>query len=137
MEVAGRHILVRGIRRARQWRVLTRVGIATAAVAAATAFQLPLEADVPGEPFLLYLVVALTSAVGLGRIPGFVAVAETTVTSVLYFDPTYTLRLTHAADLIAVEIYAVVAALSVEMICRLVDSALAENSDARLARIQY
>jgi PAS domain S-box-containing protein len=137
MEVAGRHILLRGIKRARQWHVLTRVGIATAVVAVVTAFQLPLEADVPGEPFLLYFIVAVASAAAFGRIPGFVTVAETAVTSVLYFDPMYSLRLIHAADLVAIEIYVVVAALSVETICRLVDSALAEKSDARLARIQY
>jgi hypothetical protein len=65
MEVAGRHILLRGIKRARQWHVLIRVGIATAVVAAVTAFQLPLEADVPGEPFLLYFIVAVASAAAL------------------------------------------------------------------------
>jgi len=113
------------------------VGIATAAVAAVTVLQLPLEADVPGEPFLLYFVVAVASAAAFGRIPGFVTVAVTAVTSILYFDPPYSLSLIHAADLVAVEIYAVVAALSVETICRLVDSALAEKSDARLTRIQY
>ena len=83
-------MILRGIKRVRSWHVLTRVGIPTAAVAAATALQLPAEADVPGEPFLLYFVIVMVSAGAFGRIPGFVAVAETTVASVLYFDPTYT-----------------------------------------------
>ncbi len=79
MEVAGRRIILRGIRRARSWHVLTRVGIATAAVAAATALQLPAEVDVPGEPFLLYFIIVVVSAGAFGRIPGFVAAAETTI----------------------------------------------------------
>ncbi len=89
------------------------LGIATAAVAAATALQLPAEADVPGEPFLLYFVIVVVCAGAFGRIPGFVALAETTIASVLYFDPNYSLRLTHAVDLLAIEIYAALAALSV------------------------
>ena len=79
MEVAGRRIILQGIRRARSWHVLTRVGIATAAVAAATALQLPAEVDVPGEPFLLYFIIVVVSAGAFGRIPGFVAAAETTI----------------------------------------------------------
>jgi PAS domain S-box-containing protein len=47
------------------------------------------------------------------------------------------LRLTHAVDLLAIEIYAALAALSVETLCRLVDSALAEKSAAHSARIQH
>jgi PAS domain-containing protein len=57
--------------------------------------ELAAEVDLPGEPFLLYFVIVLVSAGVFGRTPGFVAVAETTITSVLYFDPTYSLRLTH------------------------------------------
>jgi len=94
--------------------VLARVGIATIGLAAATALQLPAEVDVPGAPFLLYFVIVMVSAGAFGRIPGLVAVAETTIASVLYFDPVYSLRLTHAVDLLAIEIYSAVAALSVE-----------------------
>src|SRR5262249_34347866 len=64
----------------------------------------------------------------LGRTAGFVAVVETTIASVPYFDPVYSLKLTHAIDLLAIEIYAAIAALSVEAFCRLVDSALEANS---------
>jgi PAS domain S-box-containing protein len=128
-------MILRGIKLARSVHVLYRVGIATVAVAAATAVQLPADVDLPGEPFLLYFVIVLLAGV-FGRTPGFVAVAETTIASVLYFDPIYSLRLTHATDLLAIEIYAVAAALSVETLCRLVDSALAERSEANVARSQ-
>ena len=62
--------------------------------------------------------------------------AATSIASVLYYDPIYSLKLTYAIDLLAIEIYAVVAGLSVEAFCRLVESALAEKSEANLARIQ-
>jgi len=123
---------------ARSWRPLARIGIATITVAAATALQLPVGADFPGEPFLLYFVAVVASASVLGRAAGFVAVAETSIVSLLYHEPIYSLKVTRSIDLLGIEIYAVVAALSVEAFCRLVDSALAEKSrcketEARLA----
>jgi PAS domain S-box-containing protein len=71
----------------------------------------------------------------LGRTAGFVAVAETSIASLLFYDPAYSLKVTHTVDLLAIEIYAVVAALSVEAFCRLVDSALAEKSAAISAQV--
>src|SRR5258706_13540068 len=121
---------------ARSWHLLARVGIVTIAVAAATALQLPVGADFPGEPFLLYFVAVVASASVLGRTAGFVAVAETSMASMLYHDPVYSLKLTHSIDLLAIEIYAVVAGLSVEAFCRLVDGALAEKWAANSARMQ-
>jgi PAS domain S-box-containing protein len=109
---------------ARSWPTLVRIGIATIGVAAATALQLPVGTDFPGEPFLLYFVAVVASASVLGRTAGFVAVAETSIVSLLYHEPVYSLKLTRPIDLLAIEIYAVVAALSVEAFCRLVDSAL-------------
>jgi PAS domain S-box-containing protein len=80
----------------------------------------------------------VVSASVLGRIAGFVAVAETTIASLLYHEPIFSLKVTHAIDLLGIEIYAVVAALSVETFCRFADSALAariqcEEVEARLA----
>ncbi len=61
---------------------------------------------------------------------GFIAVAETSIISLLYHEPLYSLKLTRTIDLLGIEIYAVIAALSVESFCRAVDRALAENSAA-------
>jgi PAS domain S-box-containing protein len=121
---------------ARSWHLFARIGIATVAVAVATALQLPAGGDFPGEPFLLYFVAVVASASALGRIAGFVAVAETCIASLLYHEPVYSLKVTHAIDLLAIEIYAVVAAISVEAFCRLVDSALAEKAAANSASVQ-
>src|SRR5712672_643989 len=128
--------MLRWITLARSWHPLVRIGIATIAVAATTGLQLPVEVNFPGQPFLLYFVAVVASASVLGRTAGFVAVAETSIASMLYHDPVYSLKLTHSIDLLAIEIYAVVAGLSVEAFCRLVDGALAEKWAANSARMQ-
>jgi PAS domain S-box-containing protein len=123
---------------ARSWHLLARIGIVTIAVAVATALQLPVEINFPGQPFLLYFVAVVASASVLGRIASFVAVAETSIVALIFHEPAYSLKLVNPIDLLAIEIYAVLAALCVEAFCRLVDSALAEKSaavsaEARLA----
>src|SRR5215467_11302364 len=121
---------------ARSWHPVVRIGVATIAVAAATAVQLPVEVIFPGQPFLLYFVAVVASASVLGRTAGFVAVAETSIASLLFYDPIYSLKVTHTVDLLAIQIYAVVASLSVEAFCRVIDSALAERSEAISARME-
>src|SRR6266478_4652109 len=130
--------MVRWITLARSWHPLVRIGIATVAVAATTILQLPVEVNFPGQPFLLYFVAVVASASVLGRTAGFVAAAETSIASLLFYDPAYSLKVIYTVDLLAIEIYAIVAAMSVEAFCRLADSALAEKSaaisaEARLA----
>jgi len=122
--------MLRWITLARSWHPLVRIGIATIAVAVATVWRLP------GEMFLLYFVAVMASASVLGRTAGFVAVAESTIASLFLFDPVYSPKVTHTVDLLALEIYVVVAAVSVEAFCRLVDSALAERSAAISARME-
>jgi PAS domain S-box-containing protein len=128
--------MLRWITLARSWGPFVRIGIATIAVAATTGVQLPVDVIFPGQPFLLYFVAVVASASVLGRTAGFVAVAETSIASLLFYDPVYALKVTHAVDLVAIEIYAIVAALTVEAFCRLVDSALAEKSAAVSARME-
>jgi PAS domain S-box-containing protein len=138
--------MLQWIIRARSWHLAVRIGIAAAGVAAATALQLPVEINLPGQPFLLYFVAVAATVSILGRTPGFVAVALSTLASLLFYDPVYSLKVNHAVDLLAVEIYAIVAAVSVEAIstrtrwkeaeARLAEQeaelGLARNSEARL-----
>jgi PAS domain S-box-containing protein len=128
--------MLRQITIARSWPLLVRIVIATLAVAAITAVQLPIEVAIPGEPFLLDFVVVVASTVALGRIPGFFAVAVSTIASVLFFEPVFYLGVKHAVDILAIEAYAIVSAASVEAFSRLVDTALAEQSEASSARVQ-
>jgi PAS domain S-box-containing protein len=113
---------------ARSWHALVRIGLATIAVAVATVWRLP------GEPFMLYFVAVVASASALGRTAGFVALAASTIASLFLFDPVYSPKVTDAVDLLALEIYAIAGALTVEAFCRLVDNALAERSAAISAK---
>jgi PAS domain S-box-containing protein len=122
--------MLQSITLARSWHLLARIGIATIVVGVVTALQLPVEVPFPGQPFLLYFVAVVAVASVLGRTAGFVAVAETTIGSLIFHTPAYSLKVTQTVDLLAIEIYAVVAGLCVEAFCRLVDSALAEKSAA-------
>jgi PAS domain S-box-containing protein len=119
---------------ARSWHPIVRIGIATACVAAATGLQLPILVNIPGRPFLLYFVAVVASASVLGRTAGFAAVAESALAALLFYEPTYLPKMTRAVDLAAVEIYALLAALSVEAFCRLVDSAISARTNCKEAQ---
>jgi PAS domain S-box-containing protein len=130
--------MLRWITLLRSGPALVRIGITTIAVAVATALQLPVEVTFPGQPFLLYFVAVIASASVLGRTAGFVAVVETSLTSLLFYDPAYSLKVTHTVDLLAIEIYAILAALSVEAFARVIDTAIStrlqcKKAEARLA----
>ena len=79
-------MILEWITHARSWHLLVRIGMATIAVAAATALQLPFERGTPGEPFLYYFAAVVVSATALGRIPGYLAVVETSIASLLYLS---------------------------------------------------
>src|SRR5260370_5834238 len=95
--------MLRWITLARSWHPLIRIGIATIAVAATTGLHLPLEINFPGQPFLLYFVAVVASASVLSRTARFVAVAETSMASLLFYDPAYSLQVTHTVDLLALQ----------------------------------
>jgi two-component system, sensor histidine kinase PdtaS len=97
------------IRAAQRWPVWCRVAITLAVIAAACLLQLPLEREVPGEPFLLFFLVVIGSTLAFGARLGFLAVGISTFLSVLFFEPTGTLALRHAPDLIKIEVYAILA----------------------------
>src|SRR5262245_36471334 len=91
-EARWRETMLRLIAIVRSWHVLIRIGIATSAVAVATALQLPGKIEVPGEPFLLNFIVVVTSSICLGRTVGFLAAAETGIASALHFEPVYSFK---------------------------------------------
>src|SRR5260370_41511044 len=95
--------MLQWIKLARSWHVLVRVGLATIAVTATTGLQLPVEVNFPGQPFLLYFVAVVGSASALGRTAGFVAVAETSIASLLFYEPAYSLQVNHPCELLSIE----------------------------------
>jgi two-component sensor histidine kinase len=118
----------------RHWPLAFRLGIVIAAVGATYLFQVPLRADVPGDPFLLFLIVVLALTLAFGRNLGLCAAVMTAVLSTHFFEPGGTLNIHHAADLIRVELYLALAAISAVATSRLVDIFIdACTASARLA----
>lgn len=97
---------------------------------AAYLFQLPIEREVPGEPFLLFLLVVIASTLAFGAGCGFLAAALSTIVSILFFEPAGSFVLWHAVDLIKIELYAVVAIGSVIAFGRLRNTVVAARENA-------
>jgi two-component sensor histidine kinase len=118
----------------RDWPLWLRGAIVLAAVTGTYLGQLPLEADVPGDPFLLFLLVTLAATIAFGRNLGLCAAVLTAVLSTHFFEPGRTLHIHHAADLVKVELYLVLASLCAFAAARLARIFLeAYDTTARLA----
>jgi K+-sensing histidine kinase KdpD len=74
---------------------------------------------VPGEPFLLFLLVVIASTLAFGASAGIVGVAVSTLLSIPFFEPIGSFALWHATDLIKIELYAVLASCCVIAFARL------------------
>jgi two-component system, sensor histidine kinase PdtaS len=103
---------------------------AASAVVLACLFQLPIERQVPGEPFLLFLLVVIASTLAFGATAGFLATALSTILSILFFEPVGSFVLWHAVDLIKLELYAVVATCSVIAFARLSNIVITARTNA-------
>ncbi len=122
------------LRSVRGWPLWLRCAIVLAAIAGTYFGQLPIEADVPGDPFLLFLLVVLVTTLAFGQRLGLCAAAATAVLSTHFFEPGRTLHIHHAADLVKVELYLVLACLSALATARLVRIFIeAYDATARLA----
>jgi two-component system, sensor histidine kinase PdtaS len=113
----------------RKWPVPISAATTIAAVVAACLFQLPIERHVPGEPFLLFILVVIAATLAFGARLGFLAVGLSTILSALFFEPVGTFALWHAADLIKIELYAVLASCSVVAFARLANMVIAARED--------
>jgi len=118
------------LRTTQNWPPPIRLAATGAAVATSCLFQLPIERQVPGEPFLLFLLVVIASTLAFGVSAGFVSVALSTLLSILFFEPGGSFALWHAADLIKIELYAVLASCCVIAFARLGNMFIAARQDA-------
>jgi two-component sensor histidine kinase len=96
-----------------------RVAITCFALGAAYLFQIPLETEVPGEPFLLFFAILVGCTLAFGRITGFLAVVVSSLLSLHFFEPGRSIDIYHASDLIKVELYALFSVGAVVVIARL------------------
>jgi two-component sensor histidine kinase len=95
----------RKIQATQHWPLLWRVAVTAAAVVIAYLVQIPLERQVPGEPFLLFALIVITATLAFGAYAGFTAVGLSTFLSLPFFEPYGSLSLIHAMDLISIELY--------------------------------
>jgi two-component sensor histidine kinase len=95
------------------WPLWLRLCVAAALLGAAHAVQIPLDREVPGEPFLLFFLIVVACTVAFGRITGFIMAGASGVLSVFFFEPGHSLHVKDAADLVQIELYAVLAILTV------------------------
>jgi two-component sensor histidine kinase len=113
------------------------LAITGAMLAAACLFQLPLEREVPGEPFLLFFLVVVAATLAFGTRIGFVTAGMSTVLALLFFEPVGTFALQNAADLVSVELYALLAGVSVVAFSRLRNALTeAHNKAETLKRLE-
>jgi two-component system, sensor histidine kinase PdtaS len=119
----------------RRWPLWARLGVATTVLLLAYFFQIPLETEVPGEPFLLFFLVVIVAALAFGGGVGLFTVVLSTFLCFPFFEPRGSLVLNHAADLIRIELYAVLAAGSVIGLARLAHALIAADEAARVLEL--
>ena len=91
------------------WPLWSRLAITGVALSLAYLLQVPLEREIPGEPFLLFFLVVLVTALAFGTRVAFVGVGLSALLSLRFFEPFATLAIHHASDLIKVQVYVVLA----------------------------
>jgi len=118
------------LRTRQKWPLSICLAAAASAVVLAGLFQLPIERQVPGEPFLLFLLVVIASTLAFGASAGFLGTALSTILSMLFFEPVGSFAVWHAVDLIKIELYGVVATCSVIAFARLRNMVIAARENA-------
>jgi two-component sensor histidine kinase len=111
------------------WPLWIRLTLTVAALGATHLLQIPLEREVPGEPFLLFFIVVIASTLAFGPRVGFVSVGLSTLLSLYSFEPFGSLSLVHAADLVKVELYAILAGCCVVAFAGLGDALIAAGDE--------
>jgi two-component system, sensor histidine kinase PdtaS len=91
------------------WPLWIRLTITGMALGAAYVFQIPLERDWPGEPFLLFLLVVIGTTLAFGARVGLISVAVNTFLSLYFFEPVGSPELRYASDLEKILLYAILA----------------------------
>lgn len=122
--------MLANLRATRRWPLWARLTLATLGLVSLYLFQIPLETEVPGEPFLPFFLVVMVSTLAFGQGVGLYAAGLSTLLSVFFFEPG-TLALHHAADLVRIELYALLAAGSVFGLARLANALIAADETAR------
>jgi two-component sensor histidine kinase len=112
------------------------VAVTAVAVLVAYLVQIPLEHQVPGEPFLLFSLVVISATLAFGSQAGFIAVGLSTLLSFPFYEQHASFSLVHARDLISIELYAILGAGCVFAFSRLGKTLMAlSETNETLARL--
>src|SRR5262245_44431795 len=90
--------MVRKIGEIRSWPFWLRLALVGLALLATFLFQIPLEREVPGEPFLLFILVVVGATLAFGKSVGLLAVAISALLAIFLFEPFGRLALVRAGD---------------------------------------
>ena len=91
------------------WPLWIRFALVGLALGAAYLFQIPLERDWPGEPFLLFLLVVIGTTLCFGARLGLISVVLSTFLSLYFFEPVGSPTLRYASDLEKILLYTILA----------------------------
>jgi two-component system, sensor histidine kinase PdtaS len=125
----GVHMLHK-VRAAHQWPLWSRLAVTGVVLVIACAFQLPLQREVPGEPFLLFFLIVIAAALIFGKNVGYAGVGLSAFLSLYFFEPTNTLAIQNAADLIRVQLYAILAGACVFSVGHLGNALIATSDES-------
>jgi len=117
--------MVRKIGEIRSWPFWLRLALVGLALLATFLFQIPLEREVPGEPFLLFFLVVVGATLAFGKGVGLLAVAISALLSIFFFEPFGSLAIERAGDVIKIELYALLAGCCVIGFAALADALIA------------
>jgi two-component sensor histidine kinase len=123
--------MVRKIGEVRSWPLWLRLALVGAVLLATFLFQIPLEREVPGEPFLLFFLVVIGATVAFGKGLGLFAVALSALLSIFFFEPFGSLAIWRAGDVIKIELYTLLAGGCVIGFASLADALIAANEKSK------
>jgi two-component system, sensor histidine kinase PdtaS len=111
------------------WPLWIRLTITGLALGVAFFFQIPLERDWPGEPFLLFFLVVMAATLCFGTRVGLVNLGVSVFLSGYFFEPVGSPAVRYGSDLDKIVLYAILA-LGCVLGLTYVAKALADKSDA-------
>jgi len=109
-----------------------RAVISSCAVASAYLFQIPVEIEVPGEPFLLFFVIVIACTLAFGQRFGLLTAILSSVLSLPFFDPGNSLEVSRAIDLEKVELYFLFSAAMVPVAGAFADALLSAYAETEV-----
>jgi len=114
-----------------RWPLWVRLAVVAAVLVVVFLFQIPLEREVPGEPFLLFFLVVIGATLAFGKGVGLVSVAISSLLSTFFFEPFGSLAIHQAGDVIKIELYAILAGAAVMGFAALAETLIMANEKTR------